>query len=365
MPPEMRETREPHAVHGSASGEAPPVRETILSARGLVKHFPLRDGLRTARLTALRGVDLDLHPGECLALVGESGCGKTTLGKCLVGHLRPDAGRVIHDGVDLSTLRGDAWRRHRRRLQLVFQDSAQAFDPRLRVLDSLAEALPRHMTEYVGSESRKSKPQGKEDVRERAAELLRTVDLDAELLDRRPHQLSGGQRQRLGVARALAAEAEVVVLDEPVSALDATVRGQVLELLRAVRREHDVTLVFIGHDLGVVRQIADRVAVLYLGRIVEIGPTAAVLSRPLHPYTRALLDSVPRLTTEPASQTGLGVLSGDVPSAVDPPPGCPFHPRCPRAEERCRVELPMLRSPDETPPAGPVEVACHRPLVAD
>lgn len=323
-------------------GESVEPLQPILSARGLEKGFTLRDGLRSRRLTALRGVDVEVYRGECLALVGESGCGKTTLGKCLVGHLRPDAGRVEHDGDDLGTLRGAAWRRRRRRLQMVFQDSAQAFDPRLTVLASLAEALP------AGSRTR-----------ERAAELLEAVDLRAALLDRYPHQLSGGQRQRLGIARALAAEAEVLLLDEPVSALDASVRGQVLDLLRNLRRIRDVTMVFIGHDLGVVREMADRVAVLYLGRIVEIGSADDVLSKPRHPYTAALLDAVPHLGRRDGARR---VLQGDVPSAVDPPSGCPFHPRCPRAENQCRSELPMLRSPGESVTTTEHEVACHLPL---
>lgn len=329
--------------------------ETILSARGVVQRFALRDGLRSHWLKALRGVDLDVRSGECLALVGESGCGKTTLGKCLVGHLRPAEGRVEHRGVDLASLRGVAWRERRRKLQMVFQDSAQAFDPRLRILDSMMEAM--------SSEQRSDGAA----AREQAAELLASVDLDAGLLDRLPHQLSGGQRQRLGIARALAANAEVLVLDEPVSALDVSVRGQVLDLLRELRRQRNVTLVFIGHDLGVVRSIADRVAVLYLGHVVELGPAQEVLRRPSHPYTAALLDAVPRLG---AISERRRLLPGDVPSAVDPPSGCPFHPRCARAEDRCRIERPMLRSsPRNVPDARAVtaehQAACHVPLRHD
>ncbi|MDA8017435.1 MAG: ABC transporter ATP-binding protein [Thermoanaerobaculia bacterium] len=321
-------------------------RRPVLVADGLVKRFALREGLRAHRLQALREVNLEVYAGECLALVGESGCGKTTLGKCLVGHLTPDEGCVMHEGTDLSSLRGAAWRRRRRRLQLVFQDSSQAFDPRLTIFESLAEALPRPKR-----------------MREQAADLLAAVELDETMLDRLPHQLSGGQRQRLGILRALAAEADVVVLDEPVSALDVSLRDQILDLLSSLRQSHDLALVFIGHDLGAVRKVADRVAVLYSGRIVEIGSAEEVLSHPSHPYTAALLEAVPRLGPRAESPRP---LAGDVPSAIAPPPGCAFHPRCPKAEERCRIELPMLRSPDSLPQpstrsSANQRVACHFP----
>ena len=344
---------------GAVPSEAP-----LLRARGVGKWFPTPD---RRRLPALNDVDLDVHSGECLALVGESGCGKTTLGRCLVRQLVPDSGCVEHRGVDLSTLHGRDLRRRRRRLQLVFQDASQAFDPRLRIRASLVEALRTPDGSIPGSaDGITSTNDAVEDALvDMPAEFLRLVDLPAALLDRFPHQLSGGQRQRLGIARALAADPELIVLDEPVSALDADVRLRILDLLADLRARLGLTLVFIGHHLDDVRRLADRVAVLYLGRIVEIGPTDRVLQAPRHPYTAALLAAAPSLHRALSGDTGARqVLAGEVPSAVSPPPGCAFHPRCPHTSERCTQELPQLHDGMEVDEGAPTErlAACHHPL---
>ena len=322
----------------------------LLEARGVAKSFPWTRG---HRLQAVAGVDLDVDRGECLALVGESGSGKTTLGRCLLRLLEPDAGEIRFEGEALTALSKRRLRRLRRRFQMVFQDSAGALDPRLTVGSALAEPIRAHRLVAPGA------------IGERVRSLLHTVGLAAALAERYPHQLSGGQRQRVGIARALATAPRLLILDEPVSALDVSVRAQILGLLDDLRRNLELTMIFIAHDLAVVDQIADRVAVMYFGRLVEIGPARQVLSSPRHPYTAGLLRAVP--VPDPARRFRPRTVSGEVPSLFDPPPGCPFHPRCDvarrgdgRPRSRCAEQIPSL-----TASGGDRSAACHYPQTPD
>jgi oligopeptide/dipeptide ABC transporter ATP-binding protein len=310
----------------ASAAAAPP----LLAARGLVKHFPVRRGLlgrRRGVVRAVDGVDLEVARGECLALVGESGSGKTTVGRCLVRLVEPDGGEVRFDGEDLLALAGGELRRRRRRFQMVFQDPDGSLNPRRTVGQAIAEPLAVH---GLGDRAER---------RRRVAELLDTVGLPAEAAERYPHELSGGQRQRVGIARALATGPDLVVADEPVSALDVSVRAQVVNLLASLQQRLGLAMVFIAHDLALVEHLADRVAVMVLGRIVEEGSREALFARPLHPYTVALLAAVP--VPDPTVRRRRLAI-GELPSALDPPPGCPYHPRCPIARERCRVDVPPL-----------------------
>jgi oligopeptide transport system ATP-binding protein len=318
----------------------------LLEIAGLTKEFPVRRGLLQrlrGMVRAVDGVDLTLRRGECLALVGESGSGKTTLGRCAIRLVEPTAGRIAFDGEDLLALGGAELRRSRRRFQMVFQDPYDSLDPRQRLGAAVAEPLEIHTSLDRAGRAR------------RTAELLEMVGLAAELGGRYPHELSGGQRQRVGIARALAAGPDLVVADEPVSSLDVTVRSQVLDLLAGLRERLGLTLLLISHDLAAVERLADRVAVMYLGRIVEIGARRDVLLRPLHPYTVSLLSAVPR--PEPGRRRSRMLLPGDPPSPLAPPPGCPFHPRCPIARPRCAIERPTL----ETAGEGEHRAACFYP----
>jgi len=297
----------------------------------------------TGAVRAVDGVSFRLEPGETLGLVGESGCGKSTTARMLVRLVRPTSGRVLLDGTDVTRARGGDLTRLRRRMQMVFQDPSSSLDPRRTVSQTLDEVLTVH---GIG--------RTRDDRRTRVGELLDMVGLGGSTGNRYPHQLSGGQRQRVGIARALAVEPEVLVLDEPVSALDVSVRAEVMNLLVRLRRELGLSYVFISHDLGMVRHLSDRVAVMYLGRIVALGPWRPVSDAPRHPYTRALRDAVP--VPDPAVEAGREVvtLRGEVPDAVHPPSGCPFHPRCPHAQERCTTDVPALRTTAEAHLA-----ACH------
>jgi len=311
----------------------------LLEVRGLVKHYAARPGLfRTEGrpVRAVDGVDLDLHRGETLGLVGESGCGKSTLARSILRLEEPTAGTIRFDGLDVRALGASALKRFRRRAQIVFQDPAGALNPRLSAGAALTESMKVHGLIPPGA-----------DPGERVRELLVRVGLQPEHERSHPHELSGGQRQRLGIARALSVEPEVLILDEPVSALDASVRAQVVNLLLELQRELGLTYLFIAHDLPLVEHVSDTIAVMYLGRVVELAPASAVYSRPRHPYTRALLSAVPSVRRDP-SRTRRAVLSGDVPSPVDPPPGCPFHPRCPHPakDAACTAAIPVLKPLD-------------------
>ena len=329
---------------------SPPVRlrvpvrlmtEPLLAARGLVKRFPIRRGVlqrAIGAVHAVEGVDLDVLPGECVALVGESGSGKTTLGRLLTRLIEPDAGSVRFAGEDLLALSGADLRRKRREIQVVFQDPWGSLNPRLSVGEAVGEPIVVHRLA------------ARDELRERVADLLQMVGLSPEIASRYPHELSGGQRQRVGIARALATGPRLVVADEPVSALDVSVRAQIVNLLAELQQRLGLAMLFIAHDLALVEQLADRVAVMYLGRIVEQGPCAEVLARPQHPYTVSLLESVP--VPEPGRRPW-APLGGEPPNPAAPPAGCRFHPRCPIARPRCAVEEPALL------PVGAGRAACH------
>jgi oligopeptide transport system ATP-binding protein len=318
--------------------------ETVLEARDVVKTFTTgRGALGRARVSSVDGVSLSLRAGEALGVVGESGCGKSTLARMLVGLETPDSGSIAYRSRDVTGARGSARRTLRRGVQMVFQDPYTSLDPRMTVLDIVGEPLAA--TRTLARSAR----------RDRVAELLSLVGLAADMMNRYPHQFSGGQRQRVGIARALALEPDVLVCDEPVSALDVSVQAQVINLLRDLQKRLGVALLFIAHDLSVVRHVADRVAVMYLGRLAEIGPTATIFEAPAHPYTQALLSATPPVDRSARGRLAARiVLDGDPPSPTAPPPGCRFHTRCRMAEDPCRVDIPLLRTLDTR------EVACHR-----
>ncbi len=307
----------------------------LLQAAGLSKRFALRRPALSAlrgrpgpALRALDGVDLVVRRGETLGVVGESGCGKSTLARCLVRLLEPDGGTVRFEGEDALALTGAARRAYHRRVQMVFQDPYGSLNPRLTVGAALSEALLVHRLADRGGAA----------ARVRA--LLDLVHLPADAALRYPHEFSGGQRQRVGIARALAVEPALIIADEPVSALDVSVQAQIVNLFLELQERLGLALVFITHDLRLVRHIAHRVAVMYLGRVVETGPTEALFAVPRHPYTAGLLRAVPQLA--PGGRSRGAAVRGELPSAVRPPPGCAFHPRCPVAEARCAVETPLL-----------------------
>ena len=325
------------------------VRPVLLDIKNLRKYYPIRRGLLQRVIGNVKAVDdVSFHilEGETLGLVGESGCGKTTAGRCILRGIEPTGGEVMFmrapgDMVDVARQDPQAMGTLRRNLQMIFQDPYSSLNPRWTLLEIVGEPL------LVNNIAK-----GKE-LEDRVADMLKRVGLRPEFMRRYPHAFSGGERQRIGIARALAVQPAFIVCDEPVSVLDVSVQAQVLNLLSDLQRERGLSYLFIAHDLAVVRQIARRVAVMYLGRIVEEGPTEALLSRPRHPYTVALLSAVPE--PDPARQRSRIVLGGDLPSPSNPPSGCPFHPRCfhPRRNERCSVEVPRLR------PVGSTTAACH------
>ena len=324
----------------------------LLDVRDLRMHFPIFRGVLWQRqvgsIRAVDGVSFAIRRGETLGLVGESGCGKTTVGRCIVRLYQATSGDVVFDGRNLTSMGGREIQRMRSRVQMIFQDPYSSLNPRMTVHDTLYEALDVHHL-AIGRHKRES----------RIEQLMDLVGLNPSFADRYPHEFSGGQRQRIGFARALAVEPDFIVCDEPVSALDVSIQAQILNMLTRLQRQLGLTYLFIAHDLAVVRHISDRVAVMYLGRIVEIADRHSIYERPLHPYTRALLSAIPVPDPQVEQRRQRIVLTGDVPSPAKPPSGCRFHPRCPWAADICSKQEPALVGADVDQGDGHV-VACHR-----
>jgi peptide/nickel transport system ATP-binding protein len=326
-------------------GEAP-----LLELNDVSKLFRVRSKRvfrRAPAVHAVTAVSLSVYPGETLGVVGESGCGKTTMGRMMVGLERPTTGSVIFEGSDIAAIRGAEFRRRRRDLQLMFQDSAAALDPRMTVASLIAEPLA---AQHVGSRAER---------RATVAELLDAVGLPSDVGRRYANEFSGGQRQRIAMARALALKPRIIVADEPVSALDVSVQAQILNLMRSLQARYGLTYVVIAHDLSLLKYLADRIGVMYLGRLVELGPSAEVYSAPRHPYTAGLIDSIPLPDPVAQRSKASGGLGGELPSALNPPSGCRFRTRCPLATERCATETPELAAS-----ADQHAVACHYPLAS-
>jgi len=319
------------------------MEQNLLEVKGLKKWFPVRQGLLqrvTAHVKAVDDVSFTIKRGETLGLVGESGCGKTTIGRTLLRLYRPSAGTIRFDGQDVTETRGETLRNMRRNMQIVFQDPFSSLNPRMTIRSIVEEGLVIH------------KEGGDKQQRlQRVLELLELVGLDTSYVNRYPHEFSGGQRQRVCIARAIALNPQFIVLDEPISALDVSIQSQVINLLNDLKEKFSLTYLFISHDLSVVQYISDRVAVMYLGEIVETAPSKELYANPLHPYTKALLSASP--TMDPTKRTERIVLQGDVPSPMNPPSGCRFHPRCPMAMDICKCEAPR------TTQIGDHIVRCH------
>ena len=309
--------------------------DVLLEVRNLVKHFPVGGGMFGGPVATVRAVDdvsFSVRRGETVGLVGESGCGKTTTGRCILQLERPTSGQILFEGTDLTTLPAEELRVLRRRIQVIFQDPYSSLNPRMTIGQILAEPLKVHR--IIPEKAARA---------ERVQELLAQVGLLPQHAHRYPHQLSGGQRQRVGIARALATEPSLIICDEPVSALDVSIQAQIINLLEELQSRLGLTYLFIAHDLSVVRHISDRVVVMYLGKIAEVADRTALYESPVHPYTRALLSAVPIPDPKLEAKREHTVLRGEVPSPLNPPPGCVFHPRCPIAEPRCSAEIPLLR----------------------
>ena len=323
--PAIRETRAPA-----------PAAKPLLEVRGLHMHFPIAEGVLLRRqigaVKAVDGVDLAIGRGETLGLVGESGCGKTTMGRCILRLETPTAGQILYDGVDIAKLPRRDLLALRRRIQVIFQDPYSSLNPRMKIGAILGEPMRVHGIEPNASRRR-----------DRIAELLTLCGLNPNFADRYPHEMSGGQRQRVGIARALSLNPEFIVCDEAVSALDVSIQAQIINLLEDLRDKLNLTYLFIAHDLSVVRHLCHRVAVMYLGRVVELAESDELFDNPLHPYTRALLAAVPIPDPEVEATREFRPVQGEVPSPINPPPGCVFHPRCPLAIDRCRQVRPLLR----------------------
>jgi oligopeptide transport system ATP-binding protein len=308
----------------------------LLEVKGLRMHFPVTEGVlrrrRIGEIKAVDGIDFAIARGDTLGLVGGSGCGKTTTGRCILRLERPTGGAILYDGIDLATVERSVLRALRRRIQVVYQDPYSSLNPRMKIGEIIGEPIKVH-----GIEPDKRRRAA------RVAELLALCGLDPSFADRYPHEMSGGQRQRVGIARALALEPEFVICDEAVSALDVSIQAQIVNLLEDLRERLGLTYLFIAHDLSVVRHLCHRVAVMYLGRIVETAPTDEIFDNPLHPYTQALLASVPVPDPDVEAARAIRPVTGEVPSPINPPSGCVFHPRCPIAVEGCRSARPELR----------------------
>ncbi len=318
--------------------------ESLLSVQGLVKHFPIKRGViiskTVGQVRAVDDVSFEIRRGETLALVGESGCGKSTTGRLILKLMEPSGGSISFKGQEIAGLKPDEMRQMRRHLQIIFQDPYASLNPRMTIQDILLEPMQVH---GIGTPAERE---------EKVRELLQVVGLLPEHARRYPHQFSGGQRQRIGIARALTVQPDLIVCDEPVSALDVSIQAQVVNLLQNLQQRFGLSYLFIAHDLAVVKHISDRVAVMYLGKLVEIADKDTLYASPRHPYTQALLSAIPR--PDPHAERDRMILAGDVPSAMKPPPGCRFHTRCPHVQERCRTEEPLLRE------AAPGQrVACH------
>jgi oligopeptide transport system ATP-binding protein len=330
-----------------ATGHRPEAaaREALVAVRGLSMHFPIFAGVLRRRVGEIRAVDdvtFEVRPGETLGLVGESGCGKSTTGRAILRLYEPTAGEILLEGKDIAHLEGAALRALRPKMQMIFQDPQASLNPRMTVGSIIAEPLDEH--ERLDRKARRA----------RVFELMDAVGLARGFANRYPHEFSGGQRQRIGIARALALNPKFIVCDEPIAALDVSIQAQVVNLLEDLQEAYGLTYLFISHDLSMVRHIATRVAVMYLGRMMEIAPRDALYADPLHPYTRALISAVPSPDPEVEARRQRIVLTGDVPSPANPPSGCVFRTRCPVAVERCRDEVPAFR---EVAPGR--RVACH------
>ena len=322
--------------------------EAFLEVKDLKMHFPIHGGIlgrQVAKVSAVDGVSLTLKKGETLGIVGESGCGKSTLGRAILRLYEPTAGSVSFQGQQILELTPEELKKTRRQMQMIFQDPFASLDPRMTIEKIVTEPYRLH-------------PDGeKQKQQEKALELLKLVGLKAEDLKKYPHEFSGGQRQRIGIARAIALNPELIIADEPVAALDVSIQAQVLNLLNDLKKKFQLTYIFISHDLSVVKYFSDRVAVMYLGRVVEITSAKAIYAKPQHPYTRALMSAI--LDGDPSTHSQREILEGDVPSPVRPPSGCAFHPRCRYATDRCKQEAPVLREFSDSE-GETHQVSCHR-----